>query len=122
MDHHAAVIPDGREGHSATDVPGEEKAGSALAARGEATGGRTGEPLELMQSDRGPKMFLQPGQLKGEQAPSVLRGRAQGRSAGRHAHCRAQFSVFKTGTVKNLKKKKKGYMRVTDSVPWWLRQ
>ena len=97
MDHHAAVIPDGREGHSATDVPGEEKAGSALAARVEATGGRTGETLELMQSDRGPKVFLQPGQLRGEQAPSVLRTRAQGRSAGRYAHCQDCFLSLKQG-------------------------
>lgn len=84
--------PDGREGRSATDVPGEEKAGSALAARVEPTGGSTGEPLELMQSDRGPKMFLQPGQLRGAQAPSALRGQVQGRSVGRHAH--RQASVF----------------------------
>ena len=32
LDKHVAVIPEGREGHSAADVPGEEKAGSALAA------------------------------------------------------------------------------------------
>lgn len=117
-----AVIPEGREGHSATDVPGEEKAGSALAAVVEATGGRTGEPLELMQSDRGPNMFLQPGQISGAEAPSVLGGRVQGRSVGGTYSPKPQFSVFKTGMVKILKKKKKGYMRMTDSVPWWFRR
>lgn len=46
-----AGIPDGWEGHSATDVPGEEKRGPALAAMVEAVGGRTDEPLGLMQRD-----------------------------------------------------------------------
>ena len=92
MDKHVAVIPEGREGHSATDVPAEERAGSALATMVEATGGRTGEPLGLMQSDRGPNMFLQPGQISGAESPSVLGGRAQGRSVGRHVL--SQASVF----------------------------
>ena len=48
-------------------------------------------------------------------------GRKEGAWGGTYSP-KPQFSVFKTRMVKILKKKKKGYMCMTDSVPWWFRR
>lgn len=60
-------IPNGQRGHCATGVPKQEKAGPAWAATigawTDVTGGGTDGTPELMQRERRPKMFFQPGRV-----------------------------------------------------------